>query len=204
MRYKLTAAAFFHAAALACLTAGCARAPQTAGFVGPEATPRPAASAAPSATPNPCPEGVQSPLPPPTGYVNDYASVIEDAARQRLEEKLARLKERAKIELAVVTVETTGGQDIARYSLVVARCWGIGPPAGEEGGGVLLLVAVKDRKWHTQVSRSLERDLPNDEVAEIGSRMRPHFVAGAYGPGVEAGVNAVIARLAEKRNFSPD
>ena len=128
---------------------------------------------------------------------------MDEAAEQRLEERLTRLQERARIELAVVTVETTGELDAARYSLDLARCWGVGPRAGEEGGGLLLLVAVKDRRWHIQVSRSLERDLPDAEVADLGSRMRPHFASNAYARGIEAGVDGLIARLAEKRNFQP-
>src|SRR5437660_8718022 len=65
-----------------------------------------------------------SPLPAPTGYVNDYANVIDQQTKSRLETVLTNLKQRADIEIAVVTVSTTNGEDVFDYSLAVARGWG--------------------------------------------------------------------------------
>src|ERR1043166_8224250 len=48
-------------------------------------------------------QAAQSPLPAPTGYVNDYADVIDSATKQRLETILTNLKEQQNIEFAVVT-----------------------------------------------------------------------------------------------------
>lgn len=143
----------------------------------------------------------QSPLPPPTGYVNDYAGVIDAATKSRMETILTNLKQRADIEFAVVTVNTTGDQPIFDYSLAVARGWGIGAREGEKNG-LLLLVAVNDRKYQIQVSRHLEGDLPDGLVGEIGRRMREPFRAGDYGKGLMNAVQTFIATLSEKRGFS--
>lgn len=198
MNIKLAVAAVFSSAALA---AGCAQPPPAAGLAQAE----PAAQTSPAASPTaagPC-AGLKSPLPAPAAFVSDFANVFDDGRRRQLEDKLARLKRRANVELAVVTVETTGGQDISDYSLAVACGWGVGPPEGEEGGGLLLLLAVKDRRWRIQVSERLRGDLPDEEVKELGDRMIPHLRAGDYGRGLETGADALIARLAEKRNFKP-
>ena len=149
-------------------------------------------------------EKVQSPLPAPTGFVNDYAKVLGAEMRASLESKLTRLKERQRIELAVVTVETTGGRDINAYSLAVARGWGVGPPKGEDGGGVLLMLAVKDRTWRIQVSRPLEGDLPNEATAEIGERMTPHLREGRYDAAVQTCVEGLVRHLAARRGFDAD
>src|SRR2546428_14192675 len=66
---------------------------------------------------------MQSPLPKPTGYVNDYAAVIDSATKARMETTLGNLDREQQIQFAVVTVNTTGGQDIFDYSLAV-------PPRG--------------------------------------------------------------------------
>ena len=160
------------------------------------ASPTPAQPARPAPAP-----AETAPLPPPKGFVNDFAEVIDAQTEGALEARLGRLKERAKIEMAVATVETTGGQAIADYALGVARGWGIGPPAGEEGGGVLLLLAVKDRKWEIRVSRSLEADIPNDVIREIGGSMTAGLRAGNYGGAVNACVDSLVKRLAERRGF---
>lgn len=142
-----------------------------------------------------------SPLAAPTGYVNDYAGVVDAASKQQMETILTNLKTRGDIEFAVVTVPTTGGQDIFDYSLAVARGWGIGSREGEKNG-LLLLVAVNDRKYYVQVSRHLEGDLPDGYVGEIGRRMRDPFRANRYGEGLLAAVQTLVATLGQKRGFS--
>jgi uncharacterized membrane protein YgcG len=164
----------------------------------------PVAPAPAEATPVQQNQPATSPLPPPKGFVNDFANVLDGRTKEALETKLKLLKARAKIELAVATVDTTGEQDISDYSLAVARGWGIGPPAGEEGGGLLLLVAVKDRNWRIQVSRSLEADIPNDVAAEIGKRMTPSLRQLNYNEAVTKCVDDLIAKLAERRGFKMD
>jgi uncharacterized membrane protein YgcG len=69
-----------------------------------------------------------SPLPAPTGFVNDYAGVIDEATKQALEQKITAFKQKTDppVELAVAVVRTTGDRPIFDYSLAVARGWGIG------------------------------------------------------------------------------
>ncbi len=144
-------------------------------------------------------QNTPSPLPSPTGYVNDYANVIDAATKSRIETILTNLDQRAQIEFSVVTVPTTGGQDIFDYSLAVMRGWGIG---SAEKGGLLLLVAVNDRKYFTQVSRHLEGELTDSTVGEVGRRMRDPFRAGNYSQGIMTAVQTLVATLADKRGFS--
>ena len=141
-----------------------------------------------------------SPLPSPTGYVNDYANVIEPQAKARLEAILTNLNERGNVEFAVVTVPSLGGRDVFDYSLQVMRGWGIG---SKEKGGVLLLFSLEERKGFVQVSRHLEGDLPDSTVGSIARQhMREPFRQGNYSEGLLRGVMAFVATLAEKRGFS--
>ena len=145
-----------------------------------------------------------SPLPAPTGQVNDYANVIDAQTKQRLDTILRNLKERQNIEIAVVTVSTTGDQDIFEYSLAVARGWGIGSKDGDKAG-LLLLVAINDRKYQTQVSRHLEGDLPDGLAGQIErERLVPQFRRGDYGQGISDTIHAYIATLAQSRGFSTE
>src|SRR6266702_6127610 len=146
----------------------------------------------------------QSPLPPPTGYVNDYAAVIDQATKQRLETTLANLDHQQQIQFSVVTVDTTGGRDIFDYSLAVARGWGIGSKDTQKPS-LLLLVAIKDRKYFTKVSRHLEGDLPDGLVGQIQrEQLVPAFKAGEYGRGLADTIDAYITTVATKNGFSTD
>lgn len=144
---------------------------------------------------------VESPLPRPTGFVNDYANVFDDESKERLESALRELRDKSDVEFAVVTVETTGDQPIFEYSLAVARGWGIGPKDTSKGGGLLLLLAIKDRRWRLQVSRSLEKDLPDEECKRLGEESLKLYRQGKYAEGVANYVGALVAKLEEARGF---
>jgi uncharacterized protein len=146
----------------------------------------------------------QSPLPKPTGYVNDYAGVIDGATKERLETTLGNLDRQQQIQFSVVTVDTTGGQEVFDYSLAVARGWGVGSKDAQKPS-LLLLVAIKDRKYYTQVSRHLEGDLPDGLVGQIQrERLLPAFRAEEYGRGLSDTVGAYITTIAAKNGFSTD
>lgn len=144
---------------------------------------------------------VESPLPPPTGFVNDYANVLDGETEARLESALKELRDKSGVEFAVVTVETTGDQTIFDYSLAVAKGWGIGPKDTSKGGGLLLLIATKDRKWRLQVSRSLEKDLPDEECKRLGDESLGLYRNGKVAEGATKYVGALVARLEELRGF---
>jgi len=144
------------------------------------------------------------PLPSPFSPIVDNANVIDADTRKKLESIYLNLKQRADIEFAVVTVDTTGDQDIFDYSLAVARGWGIGSKEGDKAG-FLLLVAIKDRKYYTQVSRHIEGDLNDGLVGQIQrERLVPQFKKQNYSQGIYDTVQAYVATLAVKRGFNID
>lgn len=145
-----------------------------------------------------------SPLPPPTGYVNDFAHVIDATTKERMETTLKNLEREQQIEFAVVTVDSTNGRDVFDYTLAVARGWGIG---SKDTGkpSLLLLAAINDRKAFTQVSRHLEGDLPDGLTGQIQrEKIIPAFRSEQYGKGLEDTINAYITELAAKQGFSTD
>jgi tetratricopeptide (TPR) repeat protein len=140
-------------------------------------------------------------LPPREGSVTDFASVLDYSVSKRLENMLANLKERAGIELALVTVKTTGGKKIFDYSLQAAREWNIGA-IQSKGNSLLLVVSTDDGQYFTQVSRRARGELPDGLLGEMGGRMREPFSHGKYGEGLLAAVETFITKLAERRGFS--
>lgn len=140
------------------------------------------------------------PLPVPFNPIVDNANVIDAETRKKLEAIYLNLSERAKIEFAVVTVDTTGDRDIFEYSLAVYRGWGIGTKTND---GFLLLLAVRDRKYYTQVGYHIEGDLNDGLVGQIQrERLVPQLKQGNYSKAIYDTVQAYVATLAEKRGFA--
>lgn len=143
-----------------------------------------------------------SPLPAPTGFVNDYAGVVDPATKQALETKLKNFKDTTNptVEIAVAVVKTTGGRDIFDYSLAVARGWKIGSKA-DDNPSALLFVAIDDRKYFTQVSKDLEDELPDGVVGSLQRQyLVPEFKKGNYAKGISDTVDAYIAAIQSKGN----
>jgi uncharacterized protein len=142
------------------------------------------------------------PLPVPFNPIVDNAHVIDAETRARLEQIYRDLKERGNIEYAVVTVDTTGDLDIFDYTLAIARGWGIGSKEGDHAA-FLLVVAIQDRKYNTQVSRHIEGDLPDGLLGQIQrERLVPQFRQQNYSRGILDTIEAYVATLGAKRGFS--
>ncbi|MBP9664401.1 MAG: TPM domain-containing protein [Pyrinomonadaceae bacterium] len=143
-----------------------------------------------------------SPLPSPTGFVNDYAGVIDGGTKQRLELRLTdfRNKTNPSVEIAVAVVKTTGERAIFDYSLAVARGWGIGSKQ-DDNPSALLFVAIDDRKYFTQVSKDLEDELPDGVVGSLQRQfLVPEFKKGNYAKGIEDTINAYLTTIENKGN----
>ncbi|MFM9903700.1 MAG: TPM domain-containing protein [Pyrinomonadaceae bacterium] len=143
-----------------------------------------------------------SPLPAPTGFVNDYAGVIDAATKQQLETKLKNLKDTTNpaVEIAVAVVKTTGDREIFDYSLAVARGWKIGSKA-DDNPSALLFIAIDDRKYFTQVSKDLEDELPDGVVGSLQRQyLVPEFKKANYSKGIADTIDAYIAAIRNKGN----
>ena len=132
------------------------------------------------------------------GFVNDFADILDQLTKDKLEQTLAKFKSDAKIDFVIATVKTTGEKTAFDYSLSLANDWTVGAEDPDEAG-ILLLVAVEDRHWHIQITRELEKVLSDAEVGEFGALMRPLFREKKYGEGITTSVEKFIAVLKERR-----
>lgn len=138
----------------------------------------------------------QGGAPAPRAYVNDSAGVLGAQTAARLNAVLADLDARAKAQVAVLTVKTLGGRDIETYAVETYKKWGIGDKRTSRG--VLLLVAVEDRKSRIEVGYGLEGILPDGLTGAIQDEyMLPYFKAGDYAGGVTQGSLALAAAIAK-------
>lgn len=143
-----------------------------------------------------------SPLPTPTGPVNDFAGVIDQATKDRLDKRLTEYQRTTGVELAVAIVKTTADRPIFDYSLEVARGWGIGSK-GDDNPSALLFVAVDDRKYFTQVSRNLEDELPDGLVGSLQRQyLVPEFRKQNYAKGIEDTLESYIRTYDQRSSGS--
>ena len=134
-----------------------------------------------------------------TGYVNDFAGIIDAATKERLETILANLKQRTDLEFVVTTVKTIGTEDVYQYSLRVARAWDVGVRTSPRKG--LLLVIAADR-FFVQASQTARDELPDGLIGEMTNRLRLQLQKGDPSGGLFEGVKSFVSRLGERKDFT--
>jgi len=133
--------------------------------------------------------------PKPTGHVNDFAGVISSPDVNAMTQIIAELKQKTGAEIAVVTVNTTAPEDITTYSVGLYQAWGIGEKGKDNG--VLILVAISDRKAWITTGYGIEPIIPDGLAGEIYRNvMRPYFRQGNYGKGMLLAVQEIATRIA--------
>lgn len=134
-------------------------------------------------------------FPKPVGYVNDFAGVMDDQSRAKIEELLGAVENTTTAQVAVVTTKTFAPYaSIEEYAVKLFAAWGIG--AKGKDNGVLIVVAVDDRRMKIEVGYGLEGAIPDAAAGEIVTdKITPYFKQGNFGEGLYAGALAVSERI---------
>ena len=112
------------------------------------------------------------------GYVNDFAHVLNGETASQLEDICQQIDQKARAQIAVVTVNSLDGSDIEGYAVDLFKKWGIGNKATNRG--VLILLAVNDRRYRIEVGYGLEPILPDGKVGGFGREAVPYLRNSDY------------------------
>lgn len=139
-------------------------------------------------------QAAPSPYPKAEGFVVDTAGKISAADEAALERQLKAYKRETGNEVAVLVVSTLEGRTVETYATGVFNTWGVGKK--DKNNGVLLLVAMKERKLRIEVGRGLRKVLDDEEAATIlDDRVRPLLRTGDVSGAVQAGAAAIQVEL---------
>jgi len=137
------------------------------------------------------------PAPASSLYVQDYAGVLTNESKNRLNSLGSQIAAKTKAQVVVVTVKSLEGAALEDYSLAILREWGIGDKT--LNNGVLLLVAVGDRESRIEVGYGLEGALPDAKTGRIQDEyMIPWFQQGDYDKGIVNGYMALAGEVAKE------
>lgn len=139
----------------------------------------------------------------PSTLVNDYTQTLNASQKQALEDKLVAFDDSTSNQIAVVILKSVGDYDINEYALELGRKWGVG--GKDKNNGVILLIAIGDRKLSIQTGYGLEGALPDLYTKRIiENDIKPFFKEGNYYAGIDAGTNSIISLIkGEYKNDKP-
>jgi len=137
----------------------------------------------------------------PEGWVNDFANVISTDYQQKLTSLIQEVQGKTSSEIAVVTVASIAPYGEIEYARLLFDNWKPGKKGKDNG--VLVLLAVKERRWRIETGYGVEGILPDGLCGEIGRNyMVPYFKQAKFGEGLYYGVTAIAKIIAKDANVS--
>jgi uncharacterized protein len=143
-----------------------------------------------------------TPPPPeqPAQYVVDLAKIINPGTEQNLNRMLKELEDKTTAQVVVLTINSLDGEPIEKFSLETAEKWKLGQKGKDNG--VLITVALKDRKYRFEIGYGLESILPDSRVGTFGRKfLVPNFRRGDYSTGIFLAVATVANEIATKEGI---
>jgi uncharacterized protein len=133
--------------------------------------------------------------PPPERRVNDYAGVLSEADRSRLEQKLMSREGSSTNQIVVAIFKSLEGESLEDFSVRLAQSWRVGQKGLDNG--VVFVVFVDDRKMRLEVGYGLESSLTDAVSSSIlRNEVAPRFRESRMADGIAAGLDAIDQAIA--------
>jgi uncharacterized protein len=144
------------------------------------------------------------PLPELTQPVNDVAHVIDRADVNEMDRMIRALLVASGDVVVVATVPTIEPYgDIREYAVKLFENHGRGIGQKGKNNGLLILLALKERRVWVEVGYDLEQWITDGFAGETSREyMTPEFRSGRYGAGLRVGTERIIGRIAQGRNVT--
>ena len=130
-------------------------------------------------------------VPPLTARVTDLTGTLTADQAASLDAKLRAFEQSKGSQVAVLIVPTTQPEEIEQYSIRVVEQWKLGRKKVDDG--VIVVVALNDRKVRIEVGYGLEGALPDATANRIiQGDIVPQFRRGDYYGGISTGVDRIL------------
>jgi uncharacterized protein len=138
----------------------------------------------------------------PQGYVNDFAGVLSATTVEGLTQLSTEVDQKAKAQIAVVTIKTLEGNPVEDFANHLFQKWGVGHKGTDRG--VMVLLATDDHKYWTEVGYGLEPILPDGKVGGFGRDMLPLLRQRNYNGAVTQIMSQIAEVIAQDNHISLD
>lgn len=138
-------------------------------------------------------------------FTSDPDDLIDPASQSEIDRLLYNAKQQLSAEIFVVALESTGDVNLKAFATELfnytdhanpSKSWQIGNK--EKDNGLLILLVLDQKKVTMETGYGLEGVLPDAICSRIiDNDMVPLMKEGQYGPGLLAGVQAVLKVLAD-------
>lgn len=133
-------------------------------------------------------------VPPFTPNVVDTSGALTTEAIANLNQKISDVQQTTTVRPAVLVVNTLHDDSIEDAAEKTFKLWALGEKGKDNG--LLILVAIQDRKMRLEVGYGLEGELTDYFCSQvISDTMKPHFRAGQFEEGIAGALNDVMSKM---------
>jgi uncharacterized protein len=137
------------------------------------------------------------------GRVNDYAGLLSPETIATLENQLSKLEKEDSTQIVILTIPSLEGLPIEDFAVKVFNSWGVGQKKLDNG--VLLIIALKERRVRIEVGRGLEGKL-TDVISSriIREDIKPLLSKNDFNAGIIKGIESITEFVKEEYTSSSD
>lgn len=140
-------------------------------------------------------------LPASRGLINDFAGIIPPPYKEKMDVLAQEVLTKTGATVTVATFKDIGDAQIDEFTNRLYEAWGVGKRG--EDRGVMILVALKERKLRIEVGYGLEGVIPDGVAGEIRDKaMVPYLSKGEFGVGLLNGLAVIAGIIAKDRGIS--
>ncbi|HEY0073039.1 MAG TPA: TPM domain-containing protein [Abditibacteriaceae bacterium] len=130
-------------------------------------------------------QSIPNPLRTNRSWVSDNANVIDAVHETQINRAIESFKNQTSGEIAVVTVQNTGGEVAKEFATELFNHWGIGKRGKDNG--VLVLLVMENRRLAVETGYGVEGELPDGKAMALAREIAvPQFKQGNFGGGLLA------------------
>ncbi len=138
--------------------------------------------------------------PPPNRWFTDRANVVSVTDAALLDKKLESFEQRSGAQFIIYVFPSLEGESIEDFTIRCVERWKVGQKKYDNG--LVLFVFVQDKKIRIEVGYGLEGTITDAFSGQvIREVIAPHFQRGDYGAGLQAGADAIVAKI--EKNEAP-
>ncbi len=133
----------------------------------------------------------------PKGYVNDFTNTLSASDSARIESYCAAVERATGAQFSLVLIDTLDGEPIEDVTNALYRQWGVGKKGTNEG--LMMLLAIKDRKQRVEVGYGLEPVIPDGYAGGVMRRVRPILAQKNYGAALLSAMQQFGDKVAQEK-----
>jgi uncharacterized protein len=144
-------------------------------------------------------------VPKPTAlkYINDYVNILDQNTKEYLVSVGKELEDKTGAQATIVIIDSLQGNSIESYAYELFRNWQIGQKG--KNNGLLILLAITDRRWKVEVGKGLEGAITDIGSARVMEELAvPYFRSGSYGEGLSAVYSSYADSIATEYGVTLD